>query len=402
MQDANATDIEKQLNDVRTAQIKLKEAEKFLNEIKKKLELHAYITNEVLKKQDISIFTRLKNEYNVIPSYNELEKILLNVITILNPVKETLDKKSYLPHLRLSTFNYSKQLFHEEFSTSVRETNTFKFYKAMLSQYNYMAGGIELPYGSYQEYLGFSMNKFNCILVKYHKNTKFENLPDIFHDTIIRPDMITITLTVRKIEKTRNSEDIVIQKIVYSTLFDKKNSKHSFHKEKVNMNYLDLHFPNVQDDDMKNLIQQIRKNSHKLSLPCTYPTLYLFQYFSALILEKIEQTWKMSMVSTKSLNDRKILYDQLFQNIIKKYPEDLHYTMQQRCFVCKKLMKNETLSQRMLPCVWIRIEKTDKFAIHNACKKVIENGKEIDEPKIILTLDGTYVPEEDDISKYFN
>lgn len=398
MQDANMQDIEKQINDVRTAQIKLKEAEKHLQDIKKKLELHAYITNEVLKKQDVSIYNRLKGELNVIPPYNEIEKILIYIVSILNPVKDTLDKKSYLPHLKSQTFLFSKQHFHEELSCAIRESQIFRHYKSFLSQFYPSLGGIEIPYNFFQEYLNFAITKNNWILAKYHKNTKFENLPDIFHETIIRPDLITVTFTFRKIEKSKNSDDVILTKLVYSTLFDKKSSKHSFAKDRTTLS-VDLQYPASIDQDIKVLIQTIKRHSHKVCLPCTYPSLYIFQYFSTTIMEKIEQFWKMTPMNYKSQSDRKNFYEQILHNILKKYAEEMHATMQQKCSVCKKMMKPETLTQKMLPSIWNKMDKSDKTPVHHACKRVFELGKEIDEPKIILNIDAT---EDDDVNKYFN
>ncbi len=398
-----AKKIIEEIGNTNQALVKLKEAEVKLHEIKLKLEMVANIFQE----NDQRKLKMLKNSQTVLPIFKEFETLMVeNILPNVRASKTRLDPALYRTFTQKEQFLSSVKVFRDEMSSVLKDSTTLQNYKTFQEAFRDPEKGmIEFPFEFITGVIDFVAMKERLLQIRFDKSFEFHELPETFFICLVRLDLITITLTLRKVQsfsqrvghqteagesdKKGTGNRVALFNIVYSNLFD--------HGDKVKIQsqkepfHIFLKEMNAEDEDFKGLIQIIKENETRINLPCLYPSMVTFQRFSFYSMEKIERFYKNYR---SVIDDKTERLEGILTSIIKTYPDEFTEAIAGKCFLCKKKFAMDSKSQKMLPPLMMKSERKEKIGVmHLGCRQMFENT-EADEPQIIVRVD---CPDESDL-----
>jgi len=381
------------------ALIKIREAEIKLHEIKFRLEN----LSNVFQENEQRKLKTLKSSSNVLQTYKEFETIILeNILPIIRNSKTRIDPLLYRNYLKRESLVSSIKVFRDEVNSILKDSSCLQTYKNFQEVFRESEKGlIEFPYEFLIGVLEFLAIKEKFLIIRFDKSLEFHELPENFFLCFVRIDLITVTLTFKKVpnskvisrgnesdsidnEKTKGQGNrVVLFNIVYSNVFDHSSEKVNLHSKKEAFN---IHWKCVStdDEDIKNLVQIVKENQSRINLPCIYPGMAVYQRFSYYISERIEKLYKTYNVQINAKTER---LEEILTNIIKNYSEEFAECVAGKCFICKKKFAMDSKSQKLLPPLSIRVERKEKLGPgHIGCRKMLEN-LDGDEPQIIVKID---------------
>jgi len=402
-QDISLKKITDEIINIKNALFKVKDAEVKLHEIKYRLES----LSNVFQENEQRKLKILKSSSTVLQSYKDLETIILEqIFPLIRNSKTRVDPLLYRNYQRRESLINSIRGFKDEFSTLLKDPTYLQNYKSFQEVFRQPEKGlIEFPYEFLIGVLEFLAIKERLLMIRFEKSFDFHELPETFFICFVRLDLITITLSFRKISSTfskitgqkneaeTNENDktkgegnkVALYNIVYSNLFDQGLEKINLNSKKESL-YIHWKCVPTDDEDIKNVVRIVKENQTKINLPCIYPGMTVFQRFSFYVTEKIEKYYKIQHVEINTKTDR---LEGILTNILKGNSEEFTESVAGKCFICKRKFAMDSKSQKMLPplSLSMRADRKEKVGpVHIGCRKLFENI-EGDEPQIVVKVD---------------
>jgi len=376
--------VEKDYKDVCHALAKIKDVERYLIDLKLKSETLLQQASFCILQRNLKALRPQKPE-GMLFGFTEIEKIFFQtVLPVLQPGRLS-DDKAYKRNFQNEVLQKSGKIFREEASLVLKDQEALKnlqgFKRDFLEQ---EIGMIEISYALLMEALDqYISEKEKYLMIRYEKSLKYEDLPEIFFISLIKIDLLTITICCRKVPKS-SEEKIVIFNLTYSTLFDRGVSA-KFPKQRQWINIVKKPYMN-SDPTMQGLLHVLNIHYDKLNLPCVYPRLGVYQAFSTYVMEKLEQVCRVYASNLRSNEERKVFITQVLNMILKRYPDELTEALEKSCIYCHRKFAKEGSQQKLIPCTLIRNDKAG--CLHLTCKKVLD-GKDAEIPRINVEVDAT-------------
>lgn len=395
----------KKINDdlmiVNQALVKIREAESKLQEIKYRLEYIVNAFQDEQKRRKI-----MKIGFNILPLYQTFEVILLNnILPVIRPSKARVDESLYRKFLQNDKLAGSLKIFKDEANTLLRDQSSYQDYRTFSEIFRESDKGlVEISYPHLTGVIEFLAHKEKFLLIRFENAQDFEELPESFFISFLRMDLITITLSFRKVptqtsgfsgpkvplestlsdKPSSDGSKVVLYNIVYSNLFDRGAGK-SISRAKNNFLYMNWKCVSINDPDVKSLVDVLKENQDNINIPCIYPSMGIFQRFSCYISERIEKQVKLYRAQIQS---KKEVQEEILTQILKNYPDELAESIEGKCFICSNKFAIDPKLQRMLPPLAIKSEtrKDKKGPTHIACKKMYENI-ETEGPQVLVKID---------------
>ena len=335
---------------------------------------------------------KVKNEsLNPLPIYEKVEQSLLNILPVLKPSKIRIDNSTYQKYLRNQSVNASFKVFKDEIMSVSQDVNVYKDYKTFSTIFGRTEKGFfEINYDVLLDILQNFAKLDKGILIRFEKTVEFYQLPETFYLCFVRIDLITITLTFRKVPDQDaevgivNRKRVTIINVVYSHVFD-TNSTAKLQKKSEPF-YLVSDKARLNDPEIRDLVEVLQQNLYKISLPCLYPELAVFQRHSSFMGEWIESAWRATLKDRKTVeqdDQRKIL-----STIFKHIPDSFVRAMESTCTLCQSRFITDSQYQKLLPPLYMKNTQKTERPIHIECRKFYK-GVDSDGPQIVVEIDCT-------------
>jgi len=383
------------LASVDKALVELRDAESKLQEMRYKLELMV----NVFQSQDQKKMKLMKDSINPLATYEKFEDIILkNVLPVIKPSKTRIDPILYQKYMKTQHLNTSLKVYRDEVASIFQDLSIYKDFKAFSNVFAKSEKAmLDISYDLLLNTLRTLAQVEKGLLIRFDKSLEFIYLPETFYICFVRLDLITVTLTFRKVpdqklDSMKNEENLTTEKVdrnkvnlvntVYSNIFDGGITSQS--QKKSEPFYFFPEEFKVEDPEIKELVEMIQQNQHRIILPCIYPNMVVFQRFSHHMGEKIETINKVLFKEKDNhSNQSKIL-----AMILRQNPEEFVATIENRCVLCRKKFIMDSQYQKMLPPLYMskgetKGEKPKSF--HLECRKIYK-GDSI-APQVIVEVD---------------
>jgi len=378
---------------------KVKEAETKLHQIKALLEL---LNNPKDKNEQ-----KTAKYYSslVFQAYEDFENIFVKgIFPSLQHVSFKSDPVAFRNFSAREKFNNSLEVYKDDLKVVYKDSVSFQDLRSFQEVFQDSKKALfEFSYEFLTRVLDFIAIKEKLLIVRYEKAADFAELPEMFYISCIRLDLMTITLTFRKIRSPLNKygsqkngignqesekagaerDRVGLFNVVYSNIFDQPKDRlklNNGNSENLNI----IWKTSLDDADVKSLLQVLKENYSRISLPCIYPNMAVYQRFSSFMFERIE---KISN-HFHTQRDDKIL-ENILNYVLKIHPEEFSFSINGKCILCNKRFAMDSKFQRLLPPISVKFEKNEKAATaHLGCRKRLETVKG-DGPQVVINIETT-------------
>ena len=394
------------------ALLSLREAESKLHEIKYNLDsmVQAFCYSDVRRQKQYK--ESMKDSLNTMESYKRLEDIIMkNVVPLIKFSRTRVEPARYQKYLAGQNLATSLRIFRDETSTVLQDQTMYKNFKAFREIY-------KTPERTYFDISYEALLKHfdslkrdeeeKSILLRFEKSLEYSELPEIFYICYVRVDLITTTLVFRKVPpnlqtdfgKKEDGENghteggkvdknkVTLINVTYSHIFDGQPPTQFQKKSEPFYLLPDLTAEDkrLQDPEIRELIEVIQQNAHRVSLPVLCSSMSVYQRHTHIFQERLENYVKMVHKTFEKKEQREANQIKILNIIMKQSSEEFMSNLENKCGMCNARFNLDSQYQKLLPPLKATDLKNERFkALHTDCRKIFK--RESAAPQIIVEVD---------------